>query len=91
MSNKVVISETGQPANTTTIKPTRGERGTGTTITIDLSEQPLLLADIKAAAKSDDRDPSKWLRRRIIQLADTILGRKTDPPTSLRNDKGDIL
>lgn len=69
--NQVDKSET----NKTTILPrSRGERGTGSNITIDLSEYPDLLADIRAAAKEDDRDPSKWLRRRIVQLASTIFG-----------------
>ena len=56
----------------TTIRPKRGERGTGTTITIDLTDQPELLSDIKSAAKTDDREPSKWLRRRLIQLGKNL-------------------
>jgi len=53
----------------TTIKPRpRGERGTGTTITIDLSDQPDLLRKIREAAKDDDREVSKFLRRVIVQL-----------------------
>ena len=55
---------------TTNIKPTRsrGERGSGTTITIDLTEYPELLEEIRKAAKADDREPSKWLRRRLVTL-----------------------
>ena len=61
-------------SQTTTIKPKRGERGTGTTITIDLSDQPDLLTRIRTAAKDDDREPSKWLKRRIVLLGDTLFG-----------------
>jgi hypothetical protein len=60
---------------TTTIRPTRnsrGERGSGTTITIDLSDQPDLLTRIRVAAKADDREPSKWLRRAIVNNADYL-------------------
>jgi hypothetical protein len=57
-----------QSQTTTTIRPKRGERGTGTTITIDLTDYPDLLTQIKAAAKADDRDPSKFLRRCIVLL-----------------------
>ena len=53
---------------TTTILPKRGERGTGSTITIDLTEYPELLDKIRKAAKSDDREPSKWLRRMIVNF-----------------------
>ena len=56
------------PSQTTTIKPTRGERGTGTTLTIDLTDYPDLLTKIREAAKADDREPSKWIRRRLVQL-----------------------
>jgi hypothetical protein len=59
-----------QSQTTTTIKPTRsrGERGSGTTITIDLSDQSELLAEIRKAAKADDREPSNFLRRCIVLL-----------------------
>ena len=56
------------PSQTTTIKPTRGERGTGTTLTIDLTDYPDLLTKIREAAKADDREPSKWIRRRLVPL-----------------------
>ena len=63
---------------TTTIKPRRGERGTGSTITIDLSEYPDLLEKIRDAAKADDREPSKWVRRQIMLLGPGFfLGGKT--------------
>lgn len=52
----------------------RGERGTGSTITIDLTEHPELLAKIREAAKEDDREPSKWLRRRIVMLGGVLFG-----------------
>ena len=68
--NQLVTSETRH--NTTTIKPKRGERGSGSTITIDLSDQPELLAKIREAAKADDREPSKWLRRAIVNNADYL-------------------
>lgn len=71
--DRAVSSQSG--AN---IRPKRGERGTGTTITIDLTDQPELLADIKKAAKADDREPSKWLRRRIVLLRDEILNSASD-------------
>jgi hypothetical protein len=66
-----VNSDVPLHARTTTIKPNgraRGERGTGSTITIDLTDNPELLAKIREAAKKDDREPSKYLRRVIIQL-----------------------
>lgn len=65
--------------NTTTIiKPRRGERGTGSTITIDLGEYPDLLEKIRDAAKADDREPSKWVRRQIMLLGSGFfLGGKT--------------
>lgn len=61
-----------EETTTTNIIPNRarGERGTGSTITIDLTENPELLAKIKAAAKADDREPSKWVRRQIILLGE---------------------
>ena len=50
----------------------RGERGTGTTISVDLKENPELLAKIREAAKggpaSPPTDPSKWLRWRVLAL-----------------------
>jgi hypothetical protein len=61
-----------QSQTTTTIRPKRGERGTGTTITIDLTDYPELLAEIKEAAQADDREPSKWVRRRLVQLGATL-------------------
>lgn len=72
--NQVVKSETvGQHGTSTTIPPRqRGERGSGSTITIDLSDHPDLLAKIRAAAKNDDREPSKWLRRVIVRLGTTL-------------------
>ena len=47
---------------------TRSPRGEGHTITLDLKEHPELLADIKTAAKADDREPSKLLRKIIVAL-----------------------
>ena len=84
---------------TTTIMPVRfrGERGSGTTITIDLVDQPELLAKIREAAKADDREPSKWIRRRIVQLGDTLFeSTKEDVPAPIsrhqaRDEKGDIF
>ena len=72
-SNTLSKPAASSSQTTTTILPrSRGERGTGTTITIDLTDYPDLLTQIKAAAKTDDREPSKWLRRRLVQLG-TIL------------------
>ena len=48
--------------------PARGPKGSGTSLTIDLKEYPELLADIRAKAKADDREPSKYLRRIIVEL-----------------------
>lgn len=58
-----------QPS-TLTIKggETKAPRGEGHTITIDLKEHPELLSDIKAAAKADDREPSKLLRKIVVAL-----------------------
>ena len=67
------------PSHTTTIiKPTRsrGERGSGTTITIDLTEYPELLEKIRNAAKADDREPSNWLRRKIVQLEASLFAKE---------------
>jgi hypothetical protein len=62
-------SQTVLDSKRTTIHPRqRGERGSGTTITIDLSDRTDLLSQIRDAAKADDREPSKFLRRRIVQL-----------------------
>lgn len=47
---------------------TRGERGTGTSLSIELKDNAALLEKIRKAAKADDREPSKWLRRRLTQL-----------------------
>lgn len=55
----------------TEVKPTKkpkAERGSGTTITIDFQEHPALLEKIRLAAKADDREPSKYLRRRLVLI-----------------------
>jgi hypothetical protein len=59
-----------EPTKTNTVvKPTtKAPRGEGHTITLDLKDHPELLTDIKAAAKADDREPSKFLRRIIALL-----------------------
>jgi hypothetical protein len=46
----------------------RSQRGSGTSLTIDFKEHPDLLKAIRAQAKADDREPSKYLRRRLVQL-----------------------
>ena len=51
----------------TTIKP-RAEKGTGTTISTDLKDQPALLEKIRAAAHADDREVSNYLRKRLVEL-----------------------
>lgn len=48
--------------------PAKAKRGEGTSITVDLSEEPELLSDITAAADEDDRSKSVWLRRRLLKL-----------------------
>ena len=50
----------------------KAPRGEGTAINIDLSEYPELLAKIKEAAWKDDRPPSVWLRRKLIQLGEGL-------------------
>lgn len=47
-------------------KSKKAPKGTGTTITIDLAGYPDLLAKIKEAAKADDRETSKYVRRLIV-------------------------
>ena len=75
--NEEVMSETNKR---TTIHPRqRGERGSGTTITIDLSGQPELLQQIRDKAKADDREPSKYLRRQILKFSHLILGDGKEP------------
>jgi hypothetical protein len=53
-------------------QPIKVKRGEGTSISIDFSEEPELLADIRRAAKggknSPPTDASKWLRWRILTL-----------------------
>lgn len=53
-------------------KAKRGQKGTGTTITIDLHDQPQLLSKIREAAKADDRDVTKWVKRRLVLLGDKL-------------------
>jgi hypothetical protein len=66
------VAETLHALHGTTEAPvkngSRGERGTGTTLSIDFKEHPALLEKIRKAAKDEDREPSKYLRRRILQL-----------------------
>ena len=49
-------------------EPARAAKGTGTTITIDLKEFPAVLEHIRKESAKDDREPSKWLRRRIVNF-----------------------
>lgn len=46
----------------------RGAKGTGTTLTIDLKDHPVLLEAIRGAAQKDDREPSRWLRKRLLKI-----------------------
>ncbi len=48
--------------------PKKAAKGSGTSITLDLKDYPDLLASLRATAKADDREVSKWLRRRIVKL-----------------------
>lgn len=50
-------------------KSTRGPKGSGTSITVELKDNPDLLAKIREAAEQDERHPSVWLRRRLEHLA----------------------
>ena len=51
--------------------PKKAERGTGSTVTLDFHDYPDLLAKMRVHAKADDRELSKWLRRRILTMNDT--------------------
>lgn len=66
-------AETSNAPAATKETAARVARGTGTTIAIELKDYPELLDSIRERAKADDREPSKWLRRRIIQNADLLL------------------
>lgn len=59
-------------AHKTTVLPKRGERGSGKTITVDLTDHPDLLAKIRDAAKGGKSSPpsvtSKWLLWRVLAL-----------------------
>ena len=56
-------------ADATAVRPTKkAAKGSGTTISIELKDHPELLASIRNAAKADDREVSKFLRRRLVQL-----------------------
>ena len=46
----------------------KAEKGSGTNINLDLSDHADLLAKIRKAADEDDRPPSVWLRRKLLQL-----------------------
>ena len=48
------------------------EKGSGTNITIDLSDHADLIKKIREAAEADDRPPSVWLRRKLISLGDKL-------------------
>ncbi len=48
--------------------PKKAAKGSGTSITLDMKDYPELLSRIRSAAKADDREPSKWLRRQIVKL-----------------------
>jgi hypothetical protein len=50
----------------------KAPRGEGTAINIDLSDYPALLDSIREAAKKDDRPPSVWLRRKLVQLDEEL-------------------
>ena len=52
----------------TTKTPKKAAKGSGTSITLDLKDYPDLLESLRATAKADDREVSKWLRRRIVKL-----------------------
>lgn len=56
-------------ADTTAVKPAKkAAKGSGTAISIDLKDYTDLLVAIRNAAKADDREVSKFLRRRLVQL-----------------------
>lgn len=54
-------------------KAVRRTKGTGTTITIDLKDNLDVLVRMRDAAKADDRDVSKWLRRQVVKHADNLI------------------
>ena len=46
----------------------KAAKGSGTSITLDMKDYADMLGRIREAAKADDREVSKWLRRRIVKL-----------------------
>lgn len=54
--------------NNVNIKPERGPKGSGTTVSANLAEHADILEKIRLAAKADDREVSNWLRRRLVEL-----------------------
>ena len=55
-------------ADTAVKKAVKRTNGTGTSITIDLKEYGGVMEDLRRAAKLDDRDLGKYLRRLIVNL-----------------------
>lgn len=53
---------------TVEIKPARGPKGSGTSVYANLDSHPHILEAIRLAAKSDDREVSNWLKRRLVAL-----------------------
>lgn len=49
-------------------KAVKRTKGTGTSITVDLKEYSGVMEDLRRAAKADDRDLGKYLRRLIVNL-----------------------
>jgi hypothetical protein len=70
----------GTTAAPETAKVAKAKRGEGVTITVDFKDHLDLLESIKTWAKGDDREPSKWLRRRLIQLEEAGMLFESDEP-----------
>jgi hypothetical protein len=49
-------------------KAVQRTKGTGTSITVDLKEYGAVMEDLRRAAKLDDRDLGKYLRRLMVNL-----------------------
>ena len=50
----------------------KADKGSGTSLNLDMSEHVELLAKIRKAADDDDRPASVWLRRKLIALGDSL-------------------
>ena len=68
LNGKEKMAKTSTASDSAAAPSKRTPKGEGTALTIDFKEYPDLLKRIRDAAKADDREPAKWLRRRIVIL-----------------------